>query len=142
MRIMLLLYLVLLTFTIHTYSQEDNNSSHSGVSFLNDIKISGQWFLAYITENENDKSHDEFILKRGYLTIEKSLTDNFSVRITQDVAVDREGDGEGDIEIRLKYGYLKYKQKQLLFFTDAFVEFGVVHRPWLDFERSHRIETD
>ena len=50
--------------------------------------------------------------------------------------VNREGDGLGDIEIRLKYGYLRYQQPKFGPLTDAFVEFGVVHRPWVDFEQT------
>jgi hypothetical protein len=132
----LYIYLLILLSPIISYSQNDvNDAAKSIISIFDNVSISGQWFIAYITENENDKSYDEFILKRGYLTFKKPLGSNFSMRITQDIAVDREGDGEGDVEIRLKYGYLKYKQKSLLFFNDAFVEFGVAHRPWLDFEQ-------
>ena len=132
----LFVYVTIYFFTFTSYSQDENNEpSKTILSLFNNVSISGQWFIAYITENENEKIRDEFILKRGYLTTKKSLSENFSVRITQDIAVDREGDGEGDIEIRLKYGYLRYTQKKFLFFTDAFVEFGLVHRPWLDFEQ-------
>jgi hypothetical protein len=58
------------------------------------------------------------------------------VRVTQDIAVDQEGDGEGDIEIRLKYGYLQYTLDRLGFISQPFVELGVVHRPWIAFEES------
>lgn len=133
MRIFLIILFLFVTLPL--LSQENVASSETITSFFNTVKVSGQWFFVYLTENDHEKSHDEFILRRGYLTTKKSLNENLSVRITQDVAVDRQGDGEGDVEIRLKYGYLKYKQKKLFFLTDAFIEFGVVHRPWIDFEQ-------
>ena len=65
----------------------------------------------------------------------KKFSDNFSGRITQDISVDQEGDGRGDVEIRLKYGYLRFKADDFFVFTKPYVEFGLVHRPWLDFEQ-------
>jgi hypothetical protein len=41
----------------------------------------------------------------------------------------------GDIEIRLKYGYLRYTASDFFIMHKPFVEFGLVHRPWLDFEQ-------
>ena len=62
------------------------------------------------------------------------MTDRLSGRITPDVSVDREGDGEGDLEVRLKYAFIDYLLPEFAIFTEPHVEFGLVHRPWLDFE--------
>jgi len=104
-------------------------------SFAEGLDFSGQWFLAYDIEDADDEPANEFKLKRGYVTVKKTFSKHLSARTTQDIAVDQEGDGEGDIEIRLKYGYVRYKTRQVGWFHDAFVEFGLVHRPWLDFEQ-------
>ena len=40
----------------------------------------------------------------------------------------------GNIEMRMKYLYLKLKINDYLFFAKNYFEFGLVHRPWIDFE--------
>jgi len=110
-----------------------DNSPFSGIS------LSGQWFLAYCTGEKSGENFSEFKLKRGYVTVKKKFTDQISARVTQDIAVDKEGDGEGDIEIRLKYLYLKYQFEDMWVFVKPSLEFGLVHRPWLDYEQ--RINT-
>jgi hypothetical protein len=110
---------------------------------LSGITLDMQWFLSYMSEEENGISQNEFKLKRGYVNIKKKINESFSGRITTDLTTDKEGDGEGDVEIRLKYMYLKYKMSGFGFFNKAFFEFGLVHRPWIDFEQqinSYRIE--
>ncbi len=102
------------------------SSSFDGLDF------SGQWFVGYKVD---DAGTNAFLLKRGYVTVQKKLNRYLSARVTQDIAVDREGDGEGDIEIRLKYGYLRYTFEIDGFLSKPYIEFGLVHRPWLDFEQ-------
>ncbi len=113
----------------------ESTKSQTLSSFMGGLSLEGQWFLAYDVERENNKTFNEFQLKRGYVTLKKELDKTLTARVTQDISVDHEGDGEGDIEIRLKYGYLRYTFQLLSFFTKPFVEFGLVHRPWLDFEQ-------
>jgi len=98
------------------------------------VKISGQWFMAY-RGNIPSEGDDSFGLKRGYLTFKKNLNDNFSIRYTQDITIDKEGDDAGNVEIRFKYCYLKADLPDLLFFKYPFVEIGLVHRPWIEFEQ-------
>jgi len=132
-----LLFLILLSPISAQDNSEENNSGilTQLINQLNDITISGQWFLAYQTRDIANKKSNDFLLKRGYLTIEKKFSKNFSGRITQDISVDKEGDGLGDIELRLKYGYLRFKSDDFFIFTNPYVEFGLVHRPWIDFEQ-------
>lgn len=94
--------------------------------------ISGQWFLAY--NNANDIN--QFALKRGYFTIKTKMNDIFSVRYTQDITLDKEGSDAGNVEIRLKYLYLKMELDKIEFLKDSYIEIGLVHRPWIDFEQS------
>lgn len=99
--------------------------------------ISGQWFFAYANEDRGDTTtFNEFRLKRGYLTFKKNLSDRFSIRVTQDISVDKDGDGKGNIEIRLKYGYLLARLPDFGIISNPRLEVGVVHRPWIDFEQT------
>lgn len=102
-------------------------------NFITKTDISGQWFLAYnynISQNFN-----QFMLKRGYFTIKTDLSDNISVRYTQDIALDKEGSDAGNVEIRLKYLYMNFQGHQNTIFKNSHLEFGLVHRPWIDFEQ-------
>ncbi len=103
---------------------------------LSELSIDMQWFLAHKMGETNGETFNEFTLKRGYVNIKKGISDKMTGRITTDLTVDQEGDGKGDIEIRLKYLYLEYRFKNFLFFHEPHFEFGLVHRPWIDFEQS------
>ena len=105
----------------------------SNTSAINqNIDISGQWFLAF----NNASEINQFALKRGYFTIKTQINDVFSVRYTQDITLDKEGNDAGNVEIRLKYLYLKIKLDQFDLLKNSHLELGLVHRPWLDFEQS------
>jgi hypothetical protein len=96
--------------------------------------IGGKWYLNDRIGKIGDTDVHRFGVDRGYIIIRHRLTDRLSGRITPDVSVDREGDGEGDLEVRLKYAFVDYLLPEFAFFTEPHVEFGLVHRPWLDFE--------
>lgn len=98
------------------------------------LTINGQWFLSYQAGEVKGKKFNQFFLNRGYITVQKTFSSKVSGRITPDISVDKEGDGEGDVELRLKYCYVKYELPTQFIFTKPFIEFGLVHRPWLDFE--------
>jgi len=99
------------------------------------VDISGQWFLTYQKGKLEGANLDYFQITRGHLIIEKELSSSIIGRITPDISLDKEGDGEGDLEMRLKYCYLKLALPNFLFIKNTYVEFGLVHRPWLDFEQ-------
>lgn len=133
------IFSILFTLLLSTvnYSQtDDGDLKNLFRSLLNDISFSGQWFISYQSVRIKNVSDNEFLLKRGYITFQKKFNDQLSARITQDVNVDREGDGEGDIEIRLKYGFLRYQFDGGSLFYKPYIEFGMVSRPWIDFEQS------
>ena len=105
----------------------------SNTSSMNqEINISGQWFLVF----NNASEINQFALKRGYFTIKTKMNDVFSVRYTQDITLDKEGNDAGNVEIRLKYLYLKIKLDQFDLLKNSHLEVGLVHRPWLDFEQN------
>lgn len=101
---------------------------------LKDIEISGQWFLAYQLRDDNGGLNNQFLLRRGYLTFRKRFNEVLSVRFTQDITRDTEGDDAGNIEMRLKYLYLRVDQPFSHSFIKTFITFGMVSRPWIDFE--------
>lgn len=131
-----ILSILILSSSFLSAQTEENDLKELIENVFNGIAFSGQWFLSYQSGRINDVADNEFLLKRGYITFQKKFNENLSARITQDVVVDREGDGEGDIEIRLKYGFLRYQFKGGSFFYKPYVEFGLVSRPWIDFEQS------
>jgi len=94
--------------------------------------ITGHWFLTYNISSDVN----QFALKRGYLTIKTKMNDVFSVRYTQDITLDQEGSDAGNVEIRLKYLYMKMNLHNIEFLKNSYLEVGLVHRPWLDFEQN------
>ena len=98
------------------------------------VKISGLWFMAY-RGNIPSEGDDTFGLKRGYLTFKKAFNETFSIRYTQDITIDKEGDDAGNVELRFKYCYLKMAIPEFLFFKEPWVEVGLVHQPWIEFEQ-------
>ncbi|MFA8342754.1 MAG: hypothetical protein ACEPO8_07240 [Rhodothermaceae bacterium] len=108
-----------------------------GLTFgqLEDLKISGHWFLNFKAGKKKTEDINKFDITRGYLNIEKSLGNGFSARLTPDITLDEEGSDAGNVELRLKYAYLKYKFDDFAFFTNPYFEVGVVHRPFFGFEQ-------
>ncbi len=106
-----------------------------GDSLAPKLKISGQWFLAYQIEDYENTTSNQFTLKRGYITFKQDLNNRFSVRFTQDITLDEEGEDAGNIEMRLKYCYLNINLDDWGIIYDPKVELGLVHRPWIDFEQ-------
>ena len=122
--------ILILIFPILLFAVE--NGTNLG-TIMQNTDLSVQWFLNYGYDDSKDMG--SFSLKRGYFTIKTKLSDMFSVRYTQDITLDKEGGDAGNVEIRLKYMYLKMKMDQYEFLPISYFEFGMVHRPWLDFEQ-------
>lgn len=127
-RIPVILFSALLLFN-PSFAQDSKDNS----GFRENTSISGEWFLGF---GYNDyKKLNSFRLKRGYFTIKTRLNDVFSVRYTQDITTDEEGGDIGNVEMRLKYLLLKAKTNDIFFLKDTYLEFGLVHRPWLEYEQ-------
>ncbi|MEX2456453.1 MAG: hypothetical protein WD381_04025, partial [Balneolaceae bacterium] len=106
-----------------------------GQTSLSDVGFSGVFFFSFENTTFENETQNEFALKRGYITFRRNLTDDIQVRFTQDVSIDRQGDGEGDIELRLKYALVNYSMGDAGIFKNSNIEFGVVNRPWINFEQ-------
>lgn len=74
--------------------------------------------------------YSKFTIKRGYLNIKKKITPHLEARITPDV----HQDATGDWKARFKYVYGKFKWNGSGLVQKPYVEFGLIHMPWLDFE--------
>ena len=144
---------VLLISVNQVIAQTDSTVSVS--SFLEDVQMSGNWFISYRdgyqqiqadAENIPDEliHSSRFMLKRSYFTLKKNLSKTISVRYTQDLTVDTEGGDAGNVETRLKYLYVKVQPEvKNPILTGTWMEFGMVHRPWLDYEQkinSYRVQ--
>jgi len=120
---------------VNIFAQTDvNTPALSGGA--NTVGISGQWFLAYQSKYiDNQPVDNQFTLKRGYVTFKKDFNKTFSVRYTQDITLDKEGSDAGNVEMRLKYLYLKVNLNSFSVFHNTYLEIGMIHTPWLDFEQ-------
>jgi polyhydroxyalkanoate synthesis regulator phasin len=107
---------------------------------LKKFKIGFLWYLSY-QNGQNGKGAGEdysrFAIKRGYINIKYKFTDWFHVRVTPDVHMmedDDENNFDGSVTLRLKYMYGQFNLPDWGIFTKPYVEVGMVHMPWLDFE--------
>ena len=125
-------------------SQKDIESV---VKALKGFKIGLLWYLSYQNGDEqNGTDFSRFVIKRGYLTVKKEFMPWFSTRMTldttqvKDEAKDAGGkvysNYDGSIAVRIKYAYGQFNLPDIAFLTKPFIEFGVVHMPWLDFEEN------
>ena len=94
------------------------------------VKLGALWYLSYQDGEASGADYSKFVIKRGYINIDATVNSFMSARITPDITQD----STGDIKVRLKYAYAKFHQSSLGYVTKPFVEVGVVHMPWLDYE--------
>jgi len=117
------------------------------VKALKGFKFGLLWYLSYQNGDENNGTDfGRGVIKRGYFTVEKEFLPWFSTRLTADVtqvkdeAADPNGkifsNYDGSIAVRVKYLYGKFNLPDIAFFTKPYIEFGVVHMPWLDYEEN------
>ena len=71
-----------------------------------------------------------FRIKRGYLDVRFRAAPSLEVRVTPDV----HQEVGGDWKLRMKYLYGKFRWSGGGILADPYVEVGMVHIPWLDFE--------
>ena len=109
------------------------------------FKLGLLWYLSYQDGEEKDGTDfSRFVIKRGYLTVQKEFMPWFSARMTldttqvKDEAKDSGGkvysNYDGSIAVRIKYAYGQFNLPDIAFLTKPIIEVGVVHMPWLDYE--------
>jgi len=105
--------------------------------FLSFFKPSTVWYLQYRyggtrEGHGNDAStYNRFFVGRGYVTLKFMPTQWFEARVTMDTHQDE----AGDWKVRLKYLYTRFKLPiETKIVSEPFVEFGIAHMPWLDYE--------
>jgi len=98
------------------------------VKGLDGLSVGALWYLSYqYTDDAN-----QTVIKRGYVDIKKKVlkwgANGLEARITPDVHQDE----TGDVKMRVKYAYGKFSWKSVSW--EPWLEAGLVHMPWLDFE--------
>jgi hypothetical protein len=119
----------------HPLSLSAQGEQKADPGILEKTTLSGQWFLGF--QHDASKNTNAFLLKRGYFTLRTELNEQLSVRYTQDIIIDREGEDAGNVEMRLKYLYLLWKMKSIEPLKYSFIEAGMVQRPWVEFIESN-----
>ncbi len=113
-------------------SDADNTTGPIFKKGLDGLNIGVLWYLSFQDGNQNGDPYTDFRIKRGYINVTKTIFTwggtEFEARITPDV----HQKDDGDVSVRLKYAYGKFKWKNVSW--EPWVEFGIVHMPWLDFE--------
>ena len=95
------------------------------------FKFETLWYLHFRSGHDGDDHYNKFDVGRGYLTMKIRPVDWFEPRIT----LDAHQDDSGDMKVRLKYLYGKFKiPVETKVLSEPFLEFGIVHMPWLDYE--------
>jgi hypothetical protein len=95
---------------------------------LENLSVGALWYISY---QYFPDAGNQFVIKRGYIDIKKKVLswgrNSFEARVTPDVTQD----STGDLKLRLKYIYGKWNVGAN---WEPWVEFGLAHMPWLDFE--------
>jgi len=99
------------------------------------LKISGKDYLGFVSSKDGAGAKSNYFeSRRNYIQIKGYFSEESKsyFRITLDTFQNTRDDGKdaGSWEVRLKYAYLYLDD--ILPFTG--VEFGQVHRPWIDYE--------
>ncbi len=94
------------------------------------VTVGGLAFISFQNGDLADKAYSKTRIKRAYLDVNAKLLPFLSARVTEDVTQD----STGDWKARFKYIYGKFSAHDIGFVTDPYLEFGLAHMPWLDFE--------
>ncbi len=97
------------------------------------LKFSGTHYLGYNQKNTQSENTGNFEMRRNYVQVKAYVLDDPKsfLRVTLDSTYSNStADGEGHADVYVKYAYLYLNE--VLPYTG--VEFGMVHRPWIDYE--------
>ena len=116
--------------------EEVAKSSFKMPSALEGLKVGSTIFFSYQNGSgwsgtkQETNSYSQFVLKRGYINIEKEITPWLNARITPDIYAD----SNGQYVFRMKYAYAYFHWKGNSFFNNPYIETGIAHTPWIDYE--------
>ncbi len=104
---------------------------------LKSFKPIGTFYLSYQNGMQNSGTnttihYSKYQLKRGYFGADVGVTSYLTSRFVGDVTQD----ATGDVKVRAKYLYGKFHGKGNNAFTGPYMEFGLTHMPWLDWEEA------
>ncbi len=104
---------------------------------LKHFKPLGLFYISYQAGLQDSgpnqtKSVNTFVLKRGYFGADVDITPYLTSRFVSDVTLD----SFGDVKLRAKYMYGKFHAEGNKIITGPYMEFGLDHMPWLDFEEA------
>ncbi|MGQ9569478.1 MAG: hypothetical protein ACUVUQ_01285 [Thermodesulfovibrionales bacterium] len=145
-RILIFCLCIFLSLTGSVAAESKDEDIAGIIKALKGWKFGYLWYLSYqngeLGNTTGGDGYNQFVVKRGYLTVQKDFTSWFTGRITLDVTTvkdpedpeDAPNNLDGSIAARIKYIYGQFNLPDFAFFTKPIVEFGVVHMPWLDFE--------
>jgi hypothetical protein len=94
------------------------------------IKVSGLAYISYQDGQTNGVDYSKTMLKRGYFGADAKITSYLGARAMLDVSQD----STGDWKARFKYLYGKFDLGTASILSKNYLEFGLAHMPWLDFE--------
>ncbi|WP_187647125.1 hypothetical protein [Nitrosophilus labii] len=103
------------------------------------LKFSGKHYLGYTFTNDKtsaNKDNSEFETRRNYLQVKAYWNKKDYMRLTLDTfqnVNETDGKDKNSWEVRVKYAYIYLDN--ILPYTG--VEFGQVHRTWIDWEEHH-----
>jgi hypothetical protein len=101
-------------------------------------RIGTQIFFSYQNANawsgikDESSSYSAFAVKRAYLDVNWDVNAWMSARVTPDIYGTTLAGGQ--YVFRLKYAYANFHWKGNEFFNTPFVEAGIIHTPWIDYE--------
>jgi hypothetical protein len=129
---------------VRKVAQEEVAKAKPNLGALDGIKVGGQIFFSYqngesysasSTSEDKTDAYSRFIVKRGYIDIQKAFTPWMKARITPEIYQD----ATGNYSSRMKYIYAGFYWKGNSFVNTPYLEAGLVRNPWFDFEESINI---
>ncbi len=100
---------------------------------LRGLRVGGLFYLAWQGgKRSTGAGFSQFVLNRGYLDVQKTVSSHLAARYTTDIT----RDATGDWKTRIKYLYGRFDLAGGVVLSGLGLEFGQVHNPWLDFEES------
>ncbi len=130
-----LLLVAVFTCGLASHASDTEEDKAAGPVFnkgLDGLNIGALWYLSFQDGSSNGNAYTDFRIKRGYINITKTIFAWGGMELEARITPDVHHKDDGDVSVRLKYAYGKFKRKNISW--EPWMEFGIVHMPWLDFE--------